>query len=231
MLHEIYTRIDEALSRHLADSAAPIDSIDLDAYYPAFCSGEMKLPQLEAYHGPLPDDLVTFTEARAAFNKHKPTQGCVMHYIDDKRFMCVYRNPVKYIPVYRAYGTTLGPDLSLYARAPEEEKRLNVFRNHLLALIWQHCGITVIPNVTWAEPYSYAYCFEPYPMHSVVAINSIGLRHDPVSHFFWARGYQEAMKRLEPTAIIRYGPKMRLDQMGISRFYDNPHLTRMRDHK
>lgn len=64
-----------------------------------------------------------------------------------------------------------------------------------------------------------------------LSLNSMGCRAVPVSSYFWEKGFLKALERLEPTAIIRYGPRMVMEEKGISRFYQNPHLTRMRTHK
>ena len=230
MLQEIFSLIDVALEQKMR-TQCKADHIDLDQYYTHYCEGRLTLPKLAPYRRNLPERLVTFTEARALYNKGEKPDGCIYHYIDDKRFQCVYRNPAEYLPMYKACGKTIGPDFSLYITSPESEKRLNVFRNHLLSLIWQHYGIEGIPNVSWAEPFSFEYCFNPYPSQSVVAINSMGCRAVPVSGYFWEKGFLKALERLEPTAIIRYGPRMVMEEEGISRFYQNPHLTRMRTHK
>lgn len=100
MLQEIFSLIDVALEQKMR-TQHKADRIDLDQYYTPYCEGRMTLPKLAPYHGDLPERLVTFTEARALYNKGEKPDGCICHYIDDKRFQCVYRNPAEYLPMYR----------------------------------------------------------------------------------------------------------------------------------
>ena len=228
MINTIFKIIDTNLQLLKTDPDRHLERIDLDRFYPNFLNGTLMLPKIKLYDGPLPNNLITFNEARARFNKGHSIHGCVCHYIDDRRFQCTYRDPVKYIPFYKSCGTVIGPDFSLYINASEEHKRLNVFRNHLLSLIWQHCGIALIPNVSWAEPFSFDYCFQPFPQNSVVAINSTGCRGNILSPYYWNKGYEQVLLRLCPSTVLRYGPKMENEDVERSQFYANPHLTHMR---
>jgi hypothetical protein len=48
------------------------------------------------------------------------------------------------------------------------------------------------------------------------------------SKYLWLRGYHEALRRLQPTRIIRYGQKMQGEREDISIYFDNEYLRRMR---
>lgn len=96
-----------------------------------------------------------------------------------------------------------------------------------MASYMQRNGINIILNVTWSLPDSYDYSFSGVPTHSTIAINSNGANQDEVSKNLWYKGYWEAMKRLQPTCIVRFGPKMEGEMEDISVFYNNEVLDRM----
>jgi hypothetical protein len=92
----------------------------------------------------------------------------------------------------------------------------------------QSCGIIVIPNVTWSAPDSYDYCFDGIPSKSVIAINSSGISQSDLNKYLWLKGYNEAIKRLSPTHIIRYGDMINGEYPDISVYFNNERLLSLR---
>ena len=70
------------------------------------------------------------------------------------------------------------------------------------AAYWQLNGITVIPNVTWSTESSYDWCFDGVPKNSVVSISAIGCMREPEARYLFFKGYEEALKRLEPKLVL-----------------------------
>lgn len=93
----------------------------------------------------------------------------------------------------------------------------------------QSLGVNIIVNATWSTPDSFAYCFDGIPTGCAIAINSMGVNKHDVSKYLWRQGYAEAIRRLNPCRILRYGPKMGGELEGISTYYENNHLNRMRN--
>lgn len=60
----------------------------------------------------------------------------------------------------------------------------------------------VIPTVTWSTPESFDFCFEGIEKHSIVAIGMIGCKRSKEDFLL---GYNEMIKRIEPSAIIYFG--------------------------
>ena len=101
----------------------------------------------------------------------------------------------------------------------------NSYRNRVLSGFYQMEGINLIPNVTWSLPDSYDYSFDGMPSNSIIAINCTGIINNPVSKCLWYKGYYEAIKRLKPKAIIRYGTKMEGEVESISYYFENERLN------
>lgn len=98
---------------------------------------------------------------------------------------------------------------------------MDSYRNKLLAAWLQKNGIAVIPNVSWSRDWSYDFCFEGFPKHSTIAINSTGIGKDSFSKSLWINGYKKAIEILEPIQILRYGAKQEGELEDISIYYIN----------
>lgn len=130
-------------------------------------------------------------------------------YYDDYKFISAWREPDKYIDRLRRFKAVVAPDFSLYTDFPRALQILSCYRRQWCAAYWQHKGIDVIPDVVWGDKESFAYCFDGIPKHSVVAVSSVGVKRDSewnnkAGDMFKA-GFDEMMKRLQPTAVLFYG--------------------------
>ena len=55
----------------------------------------------------------------------------------------------------------------------------------------------------------------------------MGIRGDPDACYFWYLGYEEVLKSLEPSLIIRYGDKMEGENEEISIYFNNNVLNKL----
>jgi len=173
----------------------------------------------------LPIKLMPFNEAYS----YKDYSCTVHFYIHDTLFLRVFRRPEKYLDFFRKCHSVIAPDLSQYAEMPASERYLSAYLNRSFARYLQDHGVTVIPNVTWSLPDSYAYSFSGLPHNAPVAINCKGvLKHD-LSKYLWLKGYKEACTTLTPSVIIRYGTRMPGENAGISIYFVNERLKRLKD--
>lgn len=186
------------------------------------------MPIVEPYNDALPSSLVSFTDARAIQYKGISMTACPHFYIEDSRFTCILNDLPSYTAVLSHFPEVISPDFSIKMDMPEPLKMYNSYLNKLTAIYMQMRGLKVIPNVVWADPRSYDFCFAGYPDHSVVAVNSMGVKGNRQSVFFWQKGYEEMINRLHPTHILRYGERIIGEDEAISTFYPNNHLNRMR---
>lgn len=88
---------------------------------------------------------------------------------------------------------------------PAPMQAWNRYRSQALGRWWQDKGLTVVPTLSWAQPESYAFCFEGVPRHSTVATSTVGVKGDADALAVWADGMREAMRRVEPSRVLLYG--------------------------
>lgn len=178
-------------------------------------------------NGLKPESLLGFNYARAEYNKGIVSNKCIHYYLYDYMFNCINTHPLKYTAMMMSYPLVISPDNSVYLNWTEYEKRQSAWRNQQMARLWQANGIPVIYNVSWAGPDSYSYCIHVYPKHCVIAINCSGIRGDPDAVYFWYQGYEEVIKVLEPSLIVRYGDKMEGEYKEISIYFNNQILNKL----
>ena len=183
------------------------------------------LPALVSYCGETPRRLVPFNEAYA----YKDYNCTVHFFINDLLFIRVLRNPEKYLMFFKKCHSVIGTDLSQYADMPGEDRYFCAYINRAFSAYLQRNGVMVIPNVTWSLPDSYVYSWSSMPKHSIIAINCKGILKHDLSKYLWHRGYKEAISKLHPTLIIRYGTRMPGEYTSISIYYENERLNYMRN--
>lgn len=186
------------------------------------------MPVVEPYNGLLPTYIIPFHEARAGYYKTITTTACPHFYIDDTYFTCVLNDLPKYTSILAGFPAVIGPDFSLKMDMPEPMKRYNAYLNKVITRYLQLHGINTIPNIVWADPNGYDYCFAGFPENSIVAVNSMGIKGNRQAVFFWKKGYEEMLNRLHPCHILRYGERINGEDESISTYYPNNHLNRMR---
>jgi hypothetical protein len=178
-------------------------------------------------YGLKPKDLIAFNYAKAEYNKGIISDKCVHFYLYDYMFQCINNHPLRYTAMLMSYPMVISPDNSVYMNWSEHERRQSAWRNQQMTRLWQANGMPVIFNVSWAGPDSYSYCIHVYPKHCVIAINCSGIRGNPDAVYFWHLGYEEVIKALEPSLIVRYGDKMEGEYEAISIYFNNFILNRL----
>lgn len=188
---------------------------------------QTKVPIIEGYHvADLPARMIAFSEAMSA--SQTDFDAIVHFYVSDDRFMRLFREPEKYVPKLKQFKYVLSPDMSQFVEMPSYSRFANNCHNKAMAQYLQRQGVKIIANVTWSLPDSYEYCFAGIPKGTTIAINSNGVNASSDSKYLWYRGYEEALRQLQPTRIIRYGQKMLGEREDISTYYDNTYIRRMR---
>lgn len=131
---------------------------------------------------------------------------CGVHfYLDDYQFERIWNRPHDYMDRLRRFDCVLTPDFSLYMDMPRAMKLWNVYRSRLIGQIMQDYGLIVIPTLTWAEPETFAFCFDGLSSGGVVAVSTVGVKQKKESREIWARGMAEALKRVAPRHVVVYG--------------------------
>ena len=186
-----------------------------------------QVPIIEGYEvTDFPKRIIAFHEAMSV--SQTDFDAIVHFFISDDLFIRLFREPEKYVPKLKQYKYVLSPDMSQYLEMPYYSRYASNCHNKAMAQYLQRQGVHVIANVTWSQPDSYDYCFAGIPCGTTIAINSNGVNANADSKYLWYRGYEEALQRLHPTHIIRYGQKMPGEREDISIYYENTYLRRMR---
>ena len=137
-------------------------------------------------------------------------QDYIAHfYYDDYKFISAWREPDKYVERLKQFKAVVSPDFSLYTDFPRALQILSCYRRQWCGAYWQSLGIDVIPDVVWGDKESFGYCFDGIPKGGTVAVSSVGVKRDNEwnnkSGDMFKAGYDEMLKRLEPTTILFYG--------------------------
>ena len=137
-------------------------------------------------------------------------QDYIAHFFyDDYKFMSAWRDPNKYLDKLHEFKAVVSPNFSLYTDFPVVLQMLSCYRRNWCGAYWQRKGIDVIPNVVWGEEASYEFCFDGIPKGSTVCVSTVGIKNDEdwngKEDSLFLKGYNEMMKRLEPTHILLYG--------------------------
>ena len=172
----------------------------------------------------LPTSLIPFNQAMTENNYNK----CVHFFIDDYQFERIWNHPGRYVECLKRYQCVISPDFSQYTDMPFPQRIWNNYRGKFIGAWLQAHGLNVIPNVTWSLPDSYDYCFEGIPEGSVIAINSTGASRYGLTKFLWLKGYNEAISRLKPAALIRYGNKISGEDYSSSLYFQNERIIKLR---
>ena len=171
------------------------------------------------------NSLLGFTSAISSDNYDE----IVHFYLNDNQFIRVFNNPSKYVDILKGYRYVITPDCSQYINMPQLQRMSHSFWNKAIAAFWQKQGINIIFNVSWSLPESYDYAFAGIPTDCVIAINCTGIKGSPLSKYLWKKGYDEAIARLKPSLIIRYGDRMPNERDDISVYFENINLKNLRN--
>ena len=138
--------------------------------------------------------------------KAKERTDCGVHFfIDDYLFERAWHDPPRYALFLHRFAAVMAPDFSMFTDYPKAVQVYNHWREHQLGAYWQSMGMTVIPTIGWLDKDSYSWCFDGEPMHSTVAVSSVGTQKNQDSKRLFLDGYNEMMVRLQPTKIIFFG--------------------------
>lgn len=157
-----------------------------------------------------PRGMMGFNYAKTASAEDKRQQACHF-FIDDYQFERVWTSPARYLDALKGFRCVLTPDFSLYMDMPDAMQRWNRYRSQALGAYWQREGLKVVPTLSWAQPESYAFCFDGVPRRSTVAVSTVGVKGDEAALAVWSGGMREAMRRLEPKRVLLYGGRVDFD--------------------
>ncbi|MCI5561781.1 MAG: DUF4417 domain-containing protein [Intestinimonas massiliensis] len=164
--------------------------------------GKYNIPDIDPVTEYPQGEFIPMNYAKTA---NDPASKIVHCFVDDYQFVRYWNRPDEYIPRMSEFAAVCAPDFSMYTDMPLAIQIYNHYRKHWLAAYWQLHGMTVYPTISWSTPDSYDWCFDGEPKGGVVAVSSVGTQNSKESKRLFLSGYEEMMKRLEPSWVIFYG--------------------------
>lgn len=165
--------------------------------------GKYQIPEIAPVYECDVSNWIGFNYIKQYETKKDCTMG-VHFFVVDYQFERVWNIPDKYLTYLSRYNCVLSPDFSLYTDFPLAVQIWNHYRKHWLAAYWQERGITVIPSISWSDENSFEWCFDGEPKNSVVAVSDVGCKKSKEAQEAFNLGYNEMLRRLNPSKILLY---------------------------
>jgi len=141
----------------------------------------------------------TFTNTKSIKHKDK---SIVLMFEYDKSLNRIWNDPTKYIPKFSDFHAVCTPDFSIYGEMDYLTIVHNTYKNRWIGCYYQSQGLNVIPTISWCGEDTYDICFSGVEKGSAIAISTIGSRG---KEKVFLKGFNEMIKRLEPSLIIVKG--------------------------
>ncbi len=172
--------------------------------------GEMEMPYIPKYDGPIPTKLVNCVR-----KVQNPQHYFVHHYLYDYMFdgkngiwhgcQESSRKTKSVIKKYAQYQGVISPDFSIYIDLPLAVQIWNIYRDRVTCMWLREQGFHVIFNIRWGDQRTYKYAFYGVERHSVVAVGSHGLIKHPENRAIFLEGFAKMIRTVEPSTILLYG--------------------------
>ena len=163
--------------------------------------GDFDLPVIERTDS-IPDKITPFDKAMSA----KDFNSYVHFFINDGSFARIWSNPFRYLPVIAKFKGALAVDFSIAWPYPLFINLESVARSRTIGSWLQRSGVDVIPVARWGLPNTYGFAFDGIASGGTVAVGTTGCTKNPEAREIFAKGLPELLRRVEPKALIVYGP-------------------------
>ena len=165
-------------------------------------TGKYNIPEVQPCNKINSLDFISFNYAKTAKGKEK--KG-VHFFLDDYQFIRLWDKADIYIDMLKKFDSVCSPDFSLYLDYPKALQIYNHYRKMWLSAYYQEYGINIIPTACWSDEDSFEFCFDGMPKNSIIAVSSIGTIHGKLQNELFRIGYEEMVRRLNPTQVLFYG--------------------------
>ncbi len=126
-------------------------------------------------------------------------------YCDDRKFMSVVADPLRWVSRFAKYKCVFTPDISLSDSMAPWQRVKNTVYSRAIGATWQAHGLQVIPSIRWADRTDYEFVGVGIPRGSVIAFGALGAYRDRSKRAIFQHGVEAMVERLEPSAIVVYG--------------------------
>lgn len=180
--------------------------------------------KLNAVKGIVPTSQVAFSKA-----SKKKIWDAIVHFFEYDYIIERFWNcPKRYLRMLKRYKAVIGPDFSVECGLPDEVNEWNLFVNRALSYIMQCYGITVIPNLSVCPVKYYDKVFNCLESGGIYAISNVRAVGDYFSLHEFYKFIREAVRRLQPEALIIYGNKMSVSGVKVY-YFENDNIKIFRD--
>ena len=145
-------------------------------------------------------ELIAISDTRSndTKNRHKG----VHQFTDDRQFEGEYNAPERSLEKLSQYRFLCTPQFSCYAEMPVWRQIESTAKNRWVGAFWQSKGLKVVVSLCWSLAPSFDFCFDGIEAGSIVAVGTIGCRHERSA---FLRGYDAMLERINPEAVICFG--------------------------
>ena len=81
----------------------------------------------------------------------------------------------------------------------------NTYLNRAVGHYLQRFEIPVICSVRWSDDHSFPFAFDGAPRRSTVAVSNHGCMHSREDRYWFDRGFDEMLVRLDPNRVVLHG--------------------------
>lgn len=178
-----------------------IDVYRASLVHDAEYAGEPEIPVLAPTEA-LPDEMTPFSQAISSGKR----SGWVHFFEDDAKFERIWNSPDRYLEALEGFDGAIAPDFSVYRDMPLAMQQWNIYRSRAWAHALQARGGRVIANLRFGDERTFETACLGIPGNASFAVGTHGLLRDADDRALLSAGVDYAVGRLEPEAIVVYGP-------------------------
>ncbi len=149
----------------------------------------------------VPEKIIAFSKALSS----KEYDQWVHFYEDDYVFERIWRNPRRYLEIFKRFKGVILPDFSLYRDMPLVMQLWNIYRSRAIGHWLQINGIKVIPNIRYGDKRTYRICCDGIEKNCVIAVGSHGNMKFKSDRDIFLKGFEVIANILQPSVIVIYG--------------------------
>ena len=149
----------------------------------------------------IPEKLIVFSKATAC----KDLNNWIHFYEDDYQFERLWRDPEKYLELFKKYKGVILPDFSVYRDMPFAMQLWNIYRSRAIGTWLQKNNVKIIPNIRYGDRRTWRICCEGISKGGTIAIGSHGTIKNVIDRQYFSEGLNYVVKILSPQNIVVYG--------------------------
>lgn len=166
-------------------------------------TSQNEMPIVQKYDGNIPMDIRGIHRATS----QKLSYVAPHFYFDDSRIIQYWNKPFNTEKILRNFAVSIGIDFSMTNEMSRPQKMYASFLNKLWCAWLQSRNHAIIPNVSFPDEWQEDYWLEGWPKQSIIATSSVGvITHGNPQE--WLKAMARIRQELQPTYILRYGPKI-----------------------